>query len=164
MSDNEDKPVLVTGATGRQGGAVLRHLLQRGRPVRALTRNPDSPQARILAARGVGIATGDLEDRTSLERAMRDVHGVYSVQDFWSCGAQREVRQGINVADAAATVGVAIWSSRRSAGPSATRGSTTSTRSGRSSSTSGALGGPRRFSARPPSWRTTTVRRWRRRC
>ncbi len=107
MSDNEDKPVLVTGATGRQGGAVLRHLLQRGRPVRALTRNPDSPQARILAARGVGIATGDLEDRASLERAMRDVHGVYSVQDFWSCGAQREVRQGINVADAAATVGVA---------------------------------------------------------
>lgn len=48
-----------------------------------------------------------MEDRASLERAMRGVHGVYSVQDFWSCGAAREARQGINVADAAATTGVA---------------------------------------------------------
>ena len=101
MSDYEGQPVLVTGATGRQGGAVLRHLLERGRPVRALTRHPDSPAARALAAAGVGIAAGDMDDRASLERAMRGVHGVYSVQDFWSSGAAREVRQGINVADAA---------------------------------------------------------------
>jgi len=97
----------VTGATGRQGGAVLRHLLEQGLPVRALTRRPDSPAAQALAAAGVEIAAGDMEDQASLERAMRGVRGVYSVQDFWSSGAAREVRQGINVADAAAATGVA---------------------------------------------------------
>ena len=107
MSGNEAKPVLVTGATGRQGGAVLKHLLERGWPVRALTRRPDSPAALGLAARGVEIAAGDMEDPASLERAMRGVHGVYSVQDFWSSGAEREVRQGYSVADATAATGVA---------------------------------------------------------
>lgn len=100
-------PVLVTGATGRQGGAVLRHLREQGWQARALTRRPDGPAARALAEDGVEIAAGDMEDRASLERAMRGVHGVYSVQDFWSSGAEREVRQGINVADAAAAAGVA---------------------------------------------------------
>jgi uncharacterized protein YbjT (DUF2867 family) len=107
LSGNEYKPVLVTGATGRQGGAVLRHLLEQGRTVRALTRRPDSPAARALAAADVEIAVGDMDDRASLERAMRGVSGVYSVQDFWSSGAAREVRQGINVADVADAVGVA---------------------------------------------------------
>jgi uncharacterized protein YbjT (DUF2867 family) len=107
LSTNEHKPVLVTGATGRQGGAVLRHLRERGWPVRVLTRRPDGPAARALAEAGVEIAAGDMEDRASLERAMRGVHGVYSVQDFWSSGAEREVRQGITVADAAAATGVA---------------------------------------------------------
>jgi len=106
LPGNDGKPVLVTGATGRQGSAVLRHLLERGRPVRALTRRPDSPAARALAAAGAEIAAGDMEDRASLKRAMRGVHGVYSVQDFWSCGAVAEVRQGVNVADAAAATGV----------------------------------------------------------
>ena len=107
MPPNDSKPVLVTGATGRQGGAVLRHLLEQGLPVRALTRRPDDPAAHALAAAGVEIAAGDMEDQASLERAMGGVHGVYSVQDFWSSGAAREVRQGINVADAAAASGVA---------------------------------------------------------
>ena len=107
MSATDSKPVLVTGATGRQGGAVLRHLLEQGLPVRALTRRPDGEAAQALAIAGVEIAAGDMEDQASLERAMRGVRGVYSVQDFWSSGAAREVRQGINVADAAAATGVA---------------------------------------------------------
>jgi len=106
LPPNDGRPILVTGATGRQGGAVLRHLLERGLLVRALTRNPDGRAALALAARGVEIAAGDMDDRSSLERAMRGVHGVYSVQDFLSSGAQREVRQGINVADAALAAGV----------------------------------------------------------
>ena len=69
MSGNEQKPILVTGATGRQGSAVLRHLLEQGRPVRALTRRPDSPAARALAAAGVEIAVGDMDDWAGLERA-----------------------------------------------------------------------------------------------
>ena len=89
-----DKIVLVTGATGRQGGAVVRHMLPRGWKLRALTRNPDSVVAQDLARRGIEVMRGDLEDLTSLDRAVRGAYGVYSVQDFWSVGARREVQQG----------------------------------------------------------------------
>ena len=47
---NGDKTVLVTGATGRQGGAVIRHMLPKGWKLRALTRNPNSHAAKQLAA------------------------------------------------------------------------------------------------------------------
>ena len=47
-----DKVVLVTGATGQQGGATARHLLANGWPVRALTRDPNSPAALALAEAG----------------------------------------------------------------------------------------------------------------
>lgn len=103
---NKDSLVLVAGATGRQGGAVVRHLLIKGWKLRALTRNPDSYAARQLAERGIELAQGDLDDTGSLERAARGVYGVYSVQDFWTVGARREVQQGKNLADAARKVGV----------------------------------------------------------
>jgi uncharacterized protein YbjT (DUF2867 family) len=99
-------PILVTGATGRQGGAVVRHLLARKMRVRALTRNPASARARALAAQHVELQEGDLDDVESLKRAMIGAHGVYSVQDFWTVGAQREIQQGKNVADAALATGV----------------------------------------------------------
>jgi uncharacterized protein YbjT (DUF2867 family) len=102
-----DKIVLVTGATGRQGGAVIRHMLPQGWKLRALTRNPDSGVAQELARQGIEVVRGDLEDSTSLDRAVREVYGVYSVQDFWSVGARREVQQGKNLADAAKKAGVA---------------------------------------------------------
>jgi uncharacterized protein YbjT (DUF2867 family) len=105
--NNSDKTVLVTGATGRQGGAVVRHMLPRGWKLRALVRRPESPAARALAQQGIEIAQGDLEDPPSLERAARGVHGVYSVQDFWAVGAKREVQQGKNMAEAARKAGVA---------------------------------------------------------
>jgi len=103
---NSDKTVLVTGATGRQGGAVVRHLQPKGWRLRALTRNPDSYAAKQLARQGVELAQGDLDDPGSLERAARGVYGIYSVQDFWTVGARREVQQGKNLADAAKNVGV----------------------------------------------------------
>jgi uncharacterized protein YbjT (DUF2867 family) len=98
--------VLVTGATGRQGGAVVRHLRERGWPVRALTRDPSGARARGLARDGVEVVGGDMDDRASLERAMAGAYGVYSVQDYWTVGVEREVSQGINVADAAEAAGV----------------------------------------------------------
>ncbi len=98
---NSDKTVLVAGATGRQGGAVIRHLLPNGWKLRALTRNSSSTAAQDLARKGIEVMPGDLEDPTSLERAARGVYGIYSVQDFWSVGAKREVLQGKNLADAA---------------------------------------------------------------
>jgi len=104
---NRDGVVLVTGATGRQGGSVLRHLkAQGGWKLRALTRNPNDPAARRLAGEGVEIVKGDLEDMPSLGSAVRGARGVYSVQDFWAVGARREVLQGKNLADAAKSTGV----------------------------------------------------------
>src|SRR5262249_9196534 len=74
--------------------------------LRVLTRNPGGPAARDLQQQGIEIFQGDLDDPASLERAVRGVHGVYSVQDYWTIGARREVQQGKNLADAAKTAGV----------------------------------------------------------
>jgi uncharacterized protein YbjT (DUF2867 family) len=103
---NSDRTVLVTGATGRQGGAVIRRLLPGGWKLRALARRPESPAAQELARQGIEVMKGDLEDPSSLAGAVRGAHGVYSVQDFWSAGAKREVEQGKNLAEAARKAGV----------------------------------------------------------
>jgi uncharacterized protein YbjT (DUF2867 family) len=96
-----DKTLLITGATGRQGGAVVRRLLPKGWKLRALTRDPGSHAAQALTQKGVEVVQGDLEDAASVARAAVGVYGIYSVQDFWAVGAKREVQQGKNVADAA---------------------------------------------------------------
>jgi uncharacterized protein YbjT (DUF2867 family) len=76
-------------------------MLSKGWRLRALTRNCNSHSAEGLAGQGVELAPGDLDDPASIERAMNGIYGVYSVQDFWTAGARREVQQGKNVADAA---------------------------------------------------------------
>ena len=103
---NADKTVLVTGATGRQGGAVIRHMLLKGWKLRALTRKTDGAEVQRLKDQGIEVVKGDMEDSASLERVLRGAYGVYSVQDFWSVGAKREVQQGKNMADAAKKAGV----------------------------------------------------------
>src|SRR5215472_10202805 len=103
---NTDKRVLVTGATGRQGGSVIRHMLATGWKLRALTRDSTSAAAQGLARKGIEVVKGDLEDPASLDRATDGAYGVYSVQDFWAVGAKREVQQGKNLADAAQKAGV----------------------------------------------------------
>jgi uncharacterized protein YbjT (DUF2867 family) len=114
---NAERLVLVTGATGNQGGAVARSLLDRGFPVRALTRDPDKPEARDLGERGAEVVRGDLDDRSSVEQALEGVYGVFSVQNFWETGYDREVRQGLMLADAAQAADVAhfVYSSVGSA-------------------------------------------------
>ena len=74
--------------------------------LRTLTRDPCSRAARVLADQGVEVVQGELEDPGSFEDALRGVYGVYSVQDFWSVGARREVIQGKNLAEAAKKDGV----------------------------------------------------------
>jgi uncharacterized protein YbjT (DUF2867 family) len=108
MEDGRDEGrlILVSGATGQQGGAVARSLLGRGFGVRALTRNPEKPEAKELAGLGAEVASGDLEDRSSIERVLEGVHGIFSVQNFWEAGYEGEVRQGTQLADAAKTAGV----------------------------------------------------------
>lgn len=103
---NSDKTVLITGTTGRQGGAVIRYMLPIGWRLRALVFKADNATVEKLTEQGLDVVRGDLEDLASLERAVRGVYGVYSVQDFWSVGTKREVRQGKNIADAAKRAGV----------------------------------------------------------
>ncbi|MFE2458093.1 NmrA/HSCARG family protein [Streptomyces sp. NPDC059402] len=105
----EKKTVLVTGATGGQGGAVARALLAGGWSVRALVRDPDKQAAKDLRALGAEAVTGDLDEPDSLIAATRDVYGVYSVQaaDLMNPDPDAEVRQGTNIADAAKAAGVA---------------------------------------------------------
>lgn len=112
-----DEVVLVAGATGRQGGAVVRHLQKRQWKIRALTRNVSSPSAQALAADGIEVVQGDMDDPQSLTKAMENVYGVFSVQDFWIVGAEREIQQGKNMATAAKTTGVQhfVYSSVESA-------------------------------------------------
>lgn len=93
-------PVLVTGATGRQGGAVANHLLQRGIPIRAFVRNGGDEAARRLHKLGAEIAVGTLDEPEDIEIAMVGCKGVYSMQT-WKNGLDREVQQGINVAEVA---------------------------------------------------------------
>jgi uncharacterized protein YbjT (DUF2867 family) len=94
---------LVTGATGNQGSAVTRHLQAKGVLVRALTRSGNSDSAHKLRQAGCEIAVGDMNDRASLSRALEGVDSVFAVQDFWAKGVgyAGEVRQGMNLADAA---------------------------------------------------------------
>jgi uncharacterized protein YbjT (DUF2867 family) len=99
---NEKRTILVTGATGTQGGAVIRHLREKGFPVRALTRNLDTPKARALMNQpGLEIARGDYEDPSSLRSALDDVYGVFAVQTPYESGVEAETRQGITLVDAA---------------------------------------------------------------
>lgn len=98
-----NKRILVTGATGAQGGALIPLLQQRGYSVRALTRDPAKPAAQGLTQQGVEVFAGDLDDEASLLRACTDCYGVFSVQNFWEKGVghHREVVQGCNLARAA---------------------------------------------------------------
>jgi uncharacterized protein YbjT (DUF2867 family) len=108
MMSNDNRIILVTGATGQQGGAVARRLLDRGWQVRAFTRNSGTPAARALASSGAEVVQGDFDDRASLDRAMDGVYGVFSVVNFWlpGVGYEGEVRQGKAIADAAKAAGV----------------------------------------------------------
>ena len=99
------KVVLVTGATGKTGGAVVRHLLEGGWKVRALTRDPNKDAAQALEKQGAELAKGDLDDRKSVDQALGSVYGVFSFPNMAS-GIEAEDRQGKMVADAALAAGV----------------------------------------------------------
>jgi uncharacterized protein YbjT (DUF2867 family) len=106
QSINAERLILVTGATGNQGSAIARHLLQRSNfKVRALVRDPNKPAAQALEQAGAELVIGDLNDRTSLERALQGAYGVFSLQIFQD-GLETEIRQGKAVADAASSAGI----------------------------------------------------------
>ena len=102
-----EKTILITGATGKQGGATLRHLAKRGGfKLRAMTRKPDGDGAKALAALGAEVVAGDLDDDKSLARAVAGAWGVFSVQNTWEAGIEREEEQGKRLAKVARDGGV----------------------------------------------------------
>jgi uncharacterized protein YbjT (DUF2867 family) len=101
MSD----PVLVTGATGTQGGAVARALLKRGHQVRALTRNPDSEKGKELAGLGIEVVRGDFDDVPSLIRAATGTAAVFAMGTPFEVDVDTETRQGVALIDAAQQAG-----------------------------------------------------------
>lgn len=111
------KPIIaVTGATGAQGGGLVRALLaDPAAPfaVRAITRNPDSDKARALTAAGAEVVRADLDDVASLSEAFAGAYGVFCLTNFWEhLSGPRETIQGKNLAQAAKNAGVkhAVWS------------------------------------------------------
>ena len=101
----KNKTLLVTGATGTQGSAVVKSLLEAGWSVRGLTRNPNGNQAQALAELGAEMVAGDLSDRSSLDQALTDIYGVYSFPNMTG-GLEAEVEQGKTMADAARAAGI----------------------------------------------------------
>jgi uncharacterized protein YbjT (DUF2867 family) len=100
------RSVLVTGATGQQGGAAADALLRRGHEVIALTRNPDSQRARDLVERGASLAVGDFSDPDSLVRAARGTDAAYAMMTPFEAGIEAEIAQGLALIEALKAAGV----------------------------------------------------------
>lgn len=104
MSDQ--RLVLVTGATGSQGGSVINALLERGHKVRGMTRNADSLAAEKLRLRGVEAVAGDFIDHDSLVRAASGVDTIFTMTTPFEQGVEVETAQGIAITNAAREAGV----------------------------------------------------------
>jgi len=102
----DGKTILVMGATGAQGGGVVRHLLKRDKfRVRCLTRKPESDKARALVQAGAEVIRGDLGNPESLQAAMKDCYGVFGVTNFWE-HFEKEAFHGKNLIDAVKEAGI----------------------------------------------------------
>ena len=100
MVTNQRK-ILVTGATGQQGGSLARILLQKKYKVYALTRNTQSSAAKDLRNKGANIVKGDLDDSDSLEHAVKDVQSIFLMGTPFEDGTEGEIRRGKLMADIA---------------------------------------------------------------
>ena len=102
----KDRTIFVTGATGHQGGAAVRHLMEAGFRVRGLTRDPDSLSGETLKGLGAELVQGDLDDPTSVRKALAGSYGVFSVLTWREEGPAGEIKQGRILADAAKAEGI----------------------------------------------------------
>src|SRR6201993_3258677 len=101
-----DRTILITGVTVKQGGAVAQALQGSGFHLRGLTRNPDNERAVALARQGIEIVQGDLDNETTLRRALAGAWGVFGVQNAGEAGVEREEAQGKRLATLAREAGV----------------------------------------------------------
>jgi uncharacterized protein YbjT (DUF2867 family) len=112
----DKKIIAVAGATGAQGGGLMRAILadpSGGFAARALTRDAKSPKAQELAKQGAEVVTCDLDDAESVRRAYAGAHGAYCVTNYWEhFSPDREMAQARAMAAAAksADLGHVIWS------------------------------------------------------
>jgi uncharacterized protein YbjT (DUF2867 family) len=112
----ESRTIAVVGATGAQGGGLVRAILadrEHAFTARAITRKPDSENARALKNIGAEVAVGDADDAASLERAFQGAWGVFALTNFWEhMSPERELQQAGNQARAArkAAVKHVVWS------------------------------------------------------
>jgi uncharacterized protein YbjT (DUF2867 family) len=112
----EKKIIAVVGATGAQGGGLVRAIAaDKDGPfaARAITRHPESEKAKALASLGAQVVAADCDDRTSLEKAFAGTHGAYCVTNYWEYfSPERELSQASNMARAAKQAGVShvVWS------------------------------------------------------
>ncbi len=97
--------VVVTGSTGKQGGAVARALLERGHKVRAVTRDPNSSQAKSLANAGATLVAASREDTAALIKALEGATSLFAMT-VPSGGTEAEIREGVSAAGAAKAAGV----------------------------------------------------------
>jgi uncharacterized protein YbjT (DUF2867 family) len=97
--------VVVVGATGKQGGAVAKNLLERGHEVRAVTRSPDSAKAKDLASAGATIVQASLDDTAALTKALEGATSLFAVTTPFG-GTEAETKQGVSAANAAKAAGV----------------------------------------------------------
>lgn len=110
------KIIAVTGATGAQGGGLVRAILadpDGGFAVRALTRDPESASAKALSAAGAEVVACDLDDETSVEKAFAGAYGAFCVTFFWAhFSPEKELAQAGAMARAAKKAGLqhVIWS------------------------------------------------------
>jgi len=108
--DIETKTIFVAGATGQQGGAVIKALLKRGEKYKilALTRDVESEKAKKLKEKGITLIQGDLDDKKLLEETLKGnaVYGVFCVTTPFGAGIQAEITHGKNLADAAKAAGI----------------------------------------------------------
>ncbi|PHH81961.1 hypothetical protein CDD82_7448 [Ophiocordyceps australis] len=106
------KLITVFGATGNQGGSVIKHILadpvlSKEFKIRGITRDTTKPAAQALSKQGVELKSADLNSEASIKEAISGSHTVFLVTNFWeSLNAEMEIRQGKNVADAAKEEGV----------------------------------------------------------
>jgi uncharacterized protein YbjT (DUF2867 family) len=106
------RPVLVIGATGQQGSATARALLERGHAVRALVRDENKTAARLLREAGASLVAGDLDDPGSVREAMSSVSGVFLALTMMTGprvtpeGVAAEERRGKTVASLASEAGI----------------------------------------------------------
>ena len=100
------KVVVISGATGQQGGSTARALAGKGFTIRALTRKPDSEAAKALEAQGAAIVQVELDDEVSVRKALQGAWGAYAVQNTWTAGVGGEEAQGHRFAKAAKDAGI----------------------------------------------------------